>query len=687
MERENMPKINLEEEDLKKLFEAVNEGYELPGELIGKLFPSFFEKLKQDSKFDFQELIRHKIPTLEYAGKRQEGVILASASILGQSAPLQVVRSFGKLGEDGWRNMIVQGDNLQFLKTVFLNQDPLIKDKVKGKVKLIYIDPPFATKSDFQSRDGAISYSDKVESAEFLENLRERLVFMREILANEGSIYVHLDWKKGHYVKTLLDEIFGEQNFRNEIIVRRIRKNIRERERVKTLNYGHDVIYFYAMSDSHLILPPTKQANHEGRWHAFDAPGLRTGMDYPLFGYKPPPGRHWMFSKDRTEEMLKEGTLRKHPKTGKPQYFIEPTEEDLRDTIWNDITASAFTTSYPTEKNEELLALILEASSNFGDIVFDCFAGSGTAAAVAEKLGRRWIMCDFGKHAIYTMQKRLLNIAESKTLGNEKKDKKYGIPPKPFCVVSVGAYDFTRVMNLRKNKEAYISFVLALFGIPREDKDFVSKYRLDGIYAEKDGDPVEIFPVWDDDYLYHVKVDQEYLKEIIVQSRGRIKGNFYIIVPETCTVISDTTLPNNSGDVVHFKLLKFPYKILEEIARNFDIEEQPDSPSNINNLVSSVGFYFNDEVVIKAQKENSGFRLTVFKTMIVNREGKMYEGLDGLSLILIDLDYEGKVFELDKAVYAKEIKEDGLITIDGITDKTAIIAIDKHGNESKPAYI
>lgn len=102
-----MPKINLGEEDLKKLFEAVNEGYEPPDELIGKLFPSFSDKLKQDSKFDFQELIRHKIPTLEYAGKRQEGVILASASILGQSAPLQVVRTFGEPGEDGWRNMIV----------------------------------------------------------------------------------------------------------------------------------------------------------------------------------------------------------------------------------------------------------------------------------------------------------------------------------------------------------------------------------------------------------------------------------------------------------------------------------------------------------------------------------------------------------------------------------------------------
>jgi len=649
-----MSKINLEEEDLKKLFEAVNEGYEPPGDLIGKLFPSFFEKLKQDSKFDFQELARPKTPTLEYAGKRQEGVILASASILGQSAPLQVVRSFGESGEDGWRNMIVQGDNLQFLKTVFLNQDPFIKDKVKGKVKLIYIDPPFATKSDFQSKEGATSYSDKIESAEFLEDLRERLIFMRETLAEDGSIYLHLDWKKYHYVKVLMDDIFGTSNFRNEIIWYYTNKL---GTGGNTFDSHHDSLLVYVRSNQwvhHPIYQPVKKRKMQPVTQKIDGE------------------RVWLRDDD-----------------GSLKYSMGAAERKVGD-VWEIPYINPVSTEridFPTQKPEALPERVILASSKPGDLVMDLFGGSGTTAAVAEKLGRRWIMCDFGKHAIYTMQKRLLNIADSKALGNEKKDKKYGIPPKPFCVVSVGAYDFTRVMNLRQNKDAYISFVLALFGIPREDKDFVSKYRLDGIYAERDGDPVEIFPVWDDDYLYHVKVDQDYLKEIIVQSRGRIKGNFYIIVPETCTVISDTTLPNNSGDVVHFKLLKFPYKILEEIARNFDIEEQPDSPSNINNLVSSVGFYFNDEAVIKVRKENAGFRLTTFKTMIVNRQGKMYEGLEGLSLVLIDLDYDGKVFKLDKAVYAKEIKEDGLITIDGITDKTAIIAIDKHGNESKPTYI
>lgn len=181
-----MAKINLSEEEIKKLLECIENETEVPEDLLPKLSPGFFEKLRAAGKFDYKELDKFKIPTLEYAGKRSESVILAQAALTGGAAPLQVVRSFGESKEGEWRNMIVQGDNLQFLKTCYMNQDPMIKDKVKGKVKLVYIDPPFATKSDFQSTDGADSYSDKIDKAEFLESLRERLVYIREILAVDG---------------------------------------------------------------------------------------------------------------------------------------------------------------------------------------------------------------------------------------------------------------------------------------------------------------------------------------------------------------------------------------------------------------------------------------------------------------------------------------------------------------------
>lgn len=643
-----MPKISLEDEDLQRLFDAINNSAEPSQELIPKLFPSFADKLRQEGKFDFEGLTKFRIPTIEYAGKRPEGIILASASILGQAAPLQVIRRFGEPGEDGWQNMIVQGDNLQFLKTCYLNQDTLIKDKVKKKIKLIYIDPPFATKGEFKGSGGERSYADSTESAEFIEALRERLIFLRELLAEDGSIYLHLDSKMSHYLKIVMDEVFGKGFFINEIIWHYRTGNLAKSK----FQSRHDCILFYSKTPNYKF----RALEEKLYYFCLYGPGVKISFKGPH---------------DSEDEY--------------GEYKVAQVDD-----VW-DISA-VFTlskehTSFPTQKPEVLLERILLASSDPGDLIMDVFAGSGTTAAVAEKLGRRWIMCDFGKHAIYTMQKRLLSIAGSKALGGEKKNEKYGKPPKPFSIVSVGAYDFTRVMDLRKNKDAYISFVLALFGIPKEEKDFASKYRLDSIYAEKEGDPVEIFPVWDDEYLYNVRIDEDYLKEIVVQSRGRLKGNFYIIVPENCTVISDMTLPNSAGDYVNFRLLKFPYKILEEIARNFAIEEQPDSAANINNLVSSVGFYFNNEVSVSAKKKDNGIIIESFKTLILNKEGKVFDGFDGLSLVLIDFTYDGKVFNLGKAVYAKEIGKSGEIEIDGITDQAAIIAIDKHGNESKPTYV
>ena len=167
------------------------------------------------------KLDRAKIVTLEYAGKRSEAAILNQVSPTDVGSPLQLERYFkgGSLtgqtqldlfeqakddSDDNWQNLIVQGDNLQFLKTCYRNADPLIKDRVKGKVKLFCIDPPFATKSDFRGSGDEKSYSDKVDSAEFIEGLRERLIYMRETLADDGSIYVHLDYRKGHYVKFLV---------------------------------------------------------------------------------------------------------------------------------------------------------------------------------------------------------------------------------------------------------------------------------------------------------------------------------------------------------------------------------------------------------------------------------------------------------------------------------------------------
>jgi len=175
-----MAKINLTDDEKRVIAEALSNNTEPPLELMTKLFPGLAEK------FDVTRLDRAKVVTLEYAGKRNEATILNQASPTDAGSPLQVERCFrgGSLtGEtqldlfekakhgtdDNWQNLIVQGDNLQFLKTCHRNADPLIKEIVKGKVKLIYIDPPFATKSDFKGSGNEKSYSDKVQSAEFIE--------------------------------------------------------------------------------------------------------------------------------------------------------------------------------------------------------------------------------------------------------------------------------------------------------------------------------------------------------------------------------------------------------------------------------------------------------------------------------------------------------------------------------------
>jgi DNA modification methylase len=703
-------------------------------DLLPKLFPGMAEK------FDVKALDRAKIPTLEYAGKRSKAAILAEGGAGIGAAPLQTVRCFGEAKNGEWKNLIVQGDNLQFLKTCYKNVDPLIKDKVKGKVKLICIDPPFATESDFGGKDGERSYSDKVATAEFIESLRERLIYHRELLDEDGSIYMHLDQKMSHYAKIIMDEVFGRSCFLNEIIWKRTYAHSDAKQ------YGviHDTILYYSIGRRRTWNVIRTAPDQEYIETFFDQVEEKTGRRYarvdltaagvtkegesgkPWRGIDPKSkGRHWAYHPNMLEEYEKQSRIH-WPKKGVPRlknYADEHEGVTLQD-IWIDIrkihNQSSELIGYPTQKPESLLERIILVSSNPGDLVMDLFGGSGTTAAVAEKLDRRWITCDFGKHAIYTIQKRILNIAESKKLGvkeiedetrcekcssvieesaNYKKcsechslvkkenkpiNEKYGKKPKSFCVVSSGAYDFSHIMDLRKHKETYIDFVLGLFQLA-SDEEKASKYKLANIYAVKDNNPVEVYPIWDDQFLKEVKIDETYLRGIITQSGGKLKGDYYIITPESCTNVGDTTLKNQDGKDVNFQMLTFPYKVLEDVSRNLELQEQPGSQADVNTLITSTVYYFHEDVEIDATRTRDGLKITKFETKILNKEGKRFEGFSGLSMLLVDLDYEdGKPFDMDKTVFAKEIAEDGSMKIEGITKRVGLIAIDKHGNESKP---
>ena len=207
-------------------------------------------------------------------------------------------------------------------------------------------------------------------------------------------------------------------NFRNTIVVSRIKKNIREREMVRSLNYAQDFILFYAKSDACFIRPPEKQDRKEERYHALDASGLRSGMDYELFGHRPPKGRHWAWSYDKAMKAIDDGILKPHPKTGKPIYKIEASDTTMLDTNWLDLQTSSFNWDFPGgEKNEKVIQRILEMTTNPGDYVLDSFLGSGTTAAVAHKMGRRYIGVEMGEQAKTHCAVRLKKVIDGEQGG------------------------------------------------------------------------------------------------------------------------------------------------------------------------------------------------------------------------------------------------------------------------------
>lgn len=342
--------------------------------------------------------------------------------ILEKTAPIRLECVTNKTGG----SRLIHAENLSALRT--------LTDEFKESIDLIYIDPPFATNTNFtisnnrsntvsRSSDGISAYSDKLTGSEYLEFLRHRLVFLYELLSKTGSIYLHIDYKVGHYVKLIMDEIFGVANFRNDIT--RIKCNPKNFNRRA---YGNikDMILFYSKSDKVTWNNPStpftardvnrlfKKIDKDGRRYTtipLHAPG-ETGKGKTSQKWKdlkPPIGRHWRTDPAILDQWDKDGLI-EWSKNGIPRKKIYLDERDgkkMQD-IW-EFKDSQYPL-YPTEKSLDLLKFIIEASSNEGDIVLDCFAGSGTTLAAAEILGRQWIGIDQSESAIRISQKRLASV-------------------------------------------------------------------------------------------------------------------------------------------------------------------------------------------------------------------------------------------------------------------------------------
>lgn len=321
-------------------------------------------------------------------------------------------------------NKLFFGDNMDALLY-------LLNNGYKNRITLIYIDPPFATASNFVNRNQDHAYSDSMRGGEYVEFLRQRLIIMKELLASDGSIYLHLDGNMAFTMKLIMDEIFGEKNCRAFIT----RKKCSTKNYTKN-TYGNisDYIMFYSKGNSYKWNRPYDPWEYDrmieqypcidektGRRYKkvpVHAPGVRNGETGKEWrGKMPPKGKHWQYTPEKLDMMDEAGEIYWSP-TGNPRrkVFCEPDKGVPIQDIWLDyrdsINQAQKTTGYPTEKNFEMLKMIVEASSDKGDIVLDCFAGSGTALGAADETGRKWIGVDESPESIRAIFKRFVTGLE-----------------------------------------------------------------------------------------------------------------------------------------------------------------------------------------------------------------------------------------------------------------------------------
>ncbi|HEX5504940.1 MAG TPA: DNA methyltransferase [Thermomicrobiales bacterium] len=323
---------------------------------------------------------------------------------------------------------------------------------------LIYIDPPFATGADF-SFIAAVGDETFTKTPSIIEQkayrdtwgrgldgylcwFYETVALLHELLSEEGSIYVHCDWHVNSAIRHVLDEVFGPDRFQSEIIWKRKDAN----KAGTTLSVVTDTIFFYSKSEkpiwNHPFVPHTEEriqraygnTESDGRQYALAdlmAPGDRKGTkaDYEWNGVRPRAGRHWSYTLEKMQDLEAAGRILWNSRgIPKLKIYLDESKGSPLSNLWADIAmvkGGTEATSYATQKPEALLERIIKASSNEGDLVLDCFCGSGTTAAVAERLGRRWLTCDLGRFAIHTTRKRLLAIENVR----------------PFVVQNLGKYE------------------------------------------------------------------------------------------------------------------------------------------------------------------------------------------------------------------------------------------------------
>ena len=368
----------------------------------------------------------------------------------------------------GWTNKLIWGDNKPILSSL-KSGAPRRQIEDAGGLKLIYIDPPFDVGADFSVdiEIGGETFHKEPNVLEqiayrdtwgrgadsFIAMIYERLILMRDLMHEEGSIYVHMGPAVNHYMRIALDEIFGTSRSRRELIWKRVSS----RSHGDFYPATHDYILFYSKTDQLIwnqLFEPLDPEYVETKYRFRDPDGRRFRKDNCLNQNPNRPNltynwhghtRTWRWTREKMQALHDEGRLI-YTSSGLPEYkrYLDESEGTALQSVWADInpvnSQAREDTDYPTQKPEALLERIIKASSNEGDLVADFFIGSGTTAAVAEKLGRKWIGTDLGKFGIHTTRKRLIQV--------QRELKAAGKPFRAFEVLNLGRYERQAYLNV-----------------------------------------------------------------------------------------------------------------------------------------------------------------------------------------------------------------------------------------------
>jgi len=449
--------------------------------------------------------------------------------------------------DKGWTNKLIWGDNKLILSAL---KNGALREEIQeqGGLKLVYIDPPFDVGADFSMEIEVgeetltknanileeIAYRDTWGKGQesFLAMIYERLSLIHSLMSDDGHLFLHCDWRLNAHLRFAIDDIFGNSNFRNEIVWKRKGGSANA---TNTMGVATDTILFYSKSIDSSFTKLYSRDNPEaenyikerfnnvlnGRRYMLapiernQALGIRENLIYEYGNYTPKYG--WMMSKTKLEEFDRTNRLHWNNK-GKPnrRVFLDEYEGQPIENLWTDIHVinpmAQERVNYPTQKPEALLERIIKIGTKEGDLVADFFGGSGTTAAVAEKLGRKWICTDLGKFAIHTTRKRMITV--------QRELKKEGKPYRAFEILNLGKYerqhfvavnDDLRDEDRRKQEAAKEADFLALI-LRAYKAEPASGYRT--FQGMKAGRLVAVGPV-------NLPVTRLYVEELILECREK----------------------------------------------------------------------------------------------------------------------------------------------------------------------